>query len=104
MKNLLIPDSLKSLEKQIDYFDGYIVGLDAMAINTNVFLKPVDISNLIKKYPTFPTAMQAIGYKEIVEYLENKITKEESSEEKELWFKNSEKPIAKDLIFFINSL
>ena len=52
MKNLLIPDSLKSLEKQIDYFDGYIVGLDAMAINTNVFLNPVDISNLIKKYPT----------------------------------------------------
>ena len=39
-----------------------------------------EVEDLIKKYPTFPTAMQAIGYKEIVEYLENKITKEEAIE------------------------
>lgn len=37
-----------------------------------------EVKNLIKKYPTFPTAMQAIGYKEIVEYLEGKLTKEEA--------------------------
>ena len=37
-----------------------------------------EVQNLIKKYPTFPTAMQAIGYKEIVEYLEGKLTKEEA--------------------------
>lgn len=39
-----------------------------------------EVKNLIKKYPDFPTAMQAIGYKEIVEYLDNKITKEEAIE------------------------
>ena len=39
-----------------------------------------EVEDLIKKYPSFPTAMQAIGYKEIVEYLENKTTKEEAIE------------------------
>ena len=39
-----------------------------------------EVKNLIKKYPKFPTAMQAIGYKEIVEYLNNEITKEEAIE------------------------
>lgn len=39
-----------------------------------------EIKNLIQKYPTFPTAMQAIGYKEMVAYLKNQITKEEAIE------------------------
>lgn len=39
-----------------------------------------EVKDLIKKYPNFETAMQAIGYKEIVEYLENKVTKEEAIE------------------------
>lgn len=39
-----------------------------------------EVENLLEKYPEFPTAMQAIGYKEIVEYLNNEITKEESIE------------------------
>jgi len=39
-----------------------------------------EVKDLIQKYPNFETAMQAIGYKEIVEYLENKITKEEAIE------------------------
>ena len=39
-----------------------------------------EVENLIKKYPDFPTAMQAIGYKEIMEYFDNKITKEEAIE------------------------
>ena len=39
-----------------------------------------EVQNLIEKYPEFPTAMQAIGYKEIVEYLENKISKQEAIE------------------------
>lgn len=33
--------------------------------------------NIINMYNEFPTAMQAIGYKETKEYLEEKITKEE---------------------------
>ena len=39
-----------------------------------------EVKNLIQKYPTFPTAMQAIGYKEIIEYFNNQITKEEAIE------------------------
>ena len=39
-----------------------------------------EVKKLIKKYPEFPTAMQAIGYKEIVQYLKNELTKEEAIE------------------------
>ena len=39
-----------------------------------------EVKNIKKKYNKFPTAMQAIGYKEVVEYLENKITKSEMIE------------------------
>lgn len=37
-----------------------------------------EVENLIKKYPHSPTAMQALGYKEIKEYLDGEITIEES--------------------------
>lgn len=39
-----------------------------------------EVKNIKRKYNKFPTAMQAIGYKEVVEYLENKITKDEMIE------------------------
>ena len=39
-----------------------------------------EVKKLIRKYPEFPTAMQAIGYKEIVQYLNNELTKEEAIE------------------------
>ena len=39
-----------------------------------------EVKNLIKKYPEFPTAMQAIGYKEIVEYLNNELSLSEAIE------------------------
>ena len=39
-----------------------------------------EVKNLIEKYPSFPTAMQAIGYKEIVEFFDNKLTKMEAIE------------------------
>ena len=39
-----------------------------------------EVRNIYEKYKIFPTAMQALGYKEVVEYLENKITKEEMIE------------------------
>ena len=39
-----------------------------------------EVEKIYKKYNEFPTAMQALGYKEVVEYLENKITKEEMIE------------------------
>ena len=36
-----------------------------------------EVESLLKKYKVFPTAMQGLGYKEVVEYLEQKLTKEE---------------------------
>ena len=39
-----------------------------------------EVKSLIKKYTEFPTAMQGLGYKEVIEYLEGKITKDEMIE------------------------
>ena len=39
-----------------------------------------EVEKIRKKYKKFPTAMQGLGYKEVVEYLDNKITKEEMIE------------------------
>lgn len=39
-----------------------------------------EVKKVTGKYKEFPTAMQGIGYKEVVEYLEEKITKEEMIE------------------------
>ena len=39
-----------------------------------------EVKNILEKYNEFPTAMQAIGYKEIVEYLDGNLTKQEAIE------------------------
>ena len=39
-----------------------------------------EVKQILAKYDTFPTAMQGLGYKEVVEYLEGKFTKEEMIE------------------------
>lgn len=36
-----------------------------------------EVRNVIDKYDNFPTAMQGLGYKEVVEYFEEKLTKQE---------------------------
>ena len=36
-----------------------------------------EVKKILNKYKEFPTAMQGLGYKEVKEYLENKISKEE---------------------------
>ena len=36
-----------------------------------------EVKKLISKYSRFPTAMQGLGYKEVVEYLNNEVSKEE---------------------------
>ena len=36
-----------------------------------------EVEALVKKYNHFPTAMQGLGYKEVVEYLEGSLTKQE---------------------------
>ena len=39
-----------------------------------------EVKNLLNKYESFPTAMQGLGYKEVVEYLDGKLTKEKMIE------------------------
>ena len=39
-----------------------------------------EVEKLQKKYNHFPTAMQGLGYKEVVEYLQSQITREEMIE------------------------
>ena len=39
-----------------------------------------EVENLQRKYNHFPTAMQGLGYKEVVEYLQNETTKDEMIE------------------------
>ena len=39
-----------------------------------------EVKNLVIKYDKYPTAMQALGYKEIKEYLDGTLTKEEAIE------------------------
>ncbi len=39
-----------------------------------------EVQNLLKKYNEFPTSFQGLGYKEVKEYLDGKLTKEEMIE------------------------
>lgn len=39
-----------------------------------------EVKGILNKYKEFPTAMQALGYKEVREYLKNKLTYEEMVE------------------------
>lgn len=39
-----------------------------------------EVKDILEKYKKFPTAMQGLGYKEVVEYLDGTITKEEMLE------------------------
>ena len=39
-----------------------------------------EVKTILKKYSEFPTAMQGLGYKEVVQYLNKEITKEEMIE------------------------
>ena len=39
-----------------------------------------EVRNLLEKYSKFPTAMQGLGYKEVVEYFDGKITRDEMIE------------------------
>ena len=63
-----------------------------------------EVENLLQKYDTFPTAMQGLGYKEVVEHLEGKTTKEEMIEKIKMetrryakrqitWFKKNKQTI-----------
>jgi len=63
-----------------------------------------EVENLLQKYKIFPTAMQGLGYKEVKEYIDGLITKEEMIEKIKLetrryakrqltWFKKNKEAI-----------
>ena len=63
-----------------------------------------EVEKLLQKYDNFPTAMQGLGYIEVVEYLQGKITKEEMIEKIKMetrryakrqitWFKKNKETI-----------
>ena len=79
----------KSREKQKYDFKVFVLSMDREKLYEKIN-KRVDImienglvqevKNIISKYDTMPTAMQGIGYKEVVEYLNNEITYDEMVE------------------------
>ena len=63
-----------------------------------------EVEQLLKKYNEFPTAMQGLGYKEVVEYLQGVTSKEEMVEKLKMetrryakrqitWFKKNKQTI-----------
>ena len=63
-----------------------------------------EVEELLKKYDEFPTAMQGLGYKEVVEYLQGEISREEMIEKIKMetrryakrqitWFKKNKQTI-----------
>ncbi len=77
----------KSREKEPE-FDYLVYGLNMpreklykkIDLRVDVMIKQgliEEVKKVYKKYRKFPTAMQGLGYKEVVEYLNNNLTKEE---------------------------
>ena len=81
---------IESRKKEIKYnYIVYAINMDRSILYERIN-KRVDImleqglieevKSILKKYKKFPTAMQGLGYKEVVEYLNGIITKEEMIE------------------------
>lgn len=80
----------KSREKELE-FDYKVYGLNMpreklykrIDLRVDIMIKQgliEEVEKIYKKYSEFPTAMQGLGYKEVVEYLNNNLTKEEMIE------------------------
>ena len=80
----------KSREKEPE-FDYLVYGLnmpreklyERINLRVDIMIKQgliKEVEKIYKKYNEFPTAMQGLGYKEVVEYLEGHLTKEEMIE------------------------
>ena len=75
-----------------------------------------EVENLLKKYNEFPTAIQGLGYKEVVEYLQGKVLKEDMIENIKresrryakrqiTWFKKNKQTIGpNDLQMILNEI
>ncbi len=81
---------IESRKKGVKYdYKVFALNMDRQALYNRINLRVdlmiqrgliEEVKNLKEKYNKFPTAMQGLGYKEVVEYLENKTTKEEMIE------------------------
>lgn len=80
----------KSREKEPE-FDYKVYGLNMpreklykrIDLRVDIMIKQgliEEVEKIYKKYSKFPTAMQGLGYKEVVDYLNNNLTKEEMIE------------------------
>ena len=80
----------KSREKEPE-FDYLVYGLnmpreklyERINLRVDIMIKQgliKEVEEIYKKYNEFPTSMQGLGYKEVVEYLEGHLTKEEMIE------------------------
>ena len=105
---------IESRKKEIKYdFKVFAINMDREKLYERIN-KRVDImieqglieevKEITQKYKKFPTAMQGLGYKEVVEYLEGKISKEEMIEKVKMetrryakrqitWFKKNKQTI-----------
>lgn len=82
-------ESESRLEEPSYQYMFYAIGMDREKLYERINLR-VDImieqglveevEELLKKYKEFPTAMQGLGYKEVVDYLQGNMTKEEMIE------------------------
>jgi len=82
--------NIESLKNGVNYdFEVFAINWDRETLYNRINLRVdlmieqgliEEVVNLKKKYNEFPTAMQGLGYKEVVEYLEGILTKEEMIE------------------------
>ena len=81
---------IKSREKEIEYdYKVYAISWDRQVLyerinkRVDIMIKQgliEEVKNILEKYDEFPTAMQGLGYKEVVQYLNNELSKEEMIE------------------------
>ncbi len=77
----------KSREKEVEYdYQVYVLEWDREILYSRINKRVeimiemglvAEVEYIVEKYKSFPTAMQGLGYKEVVMYLKNEITKEE---------------------------
>ena len=67
---------MRLVRAHMDYITAEINDVDKMIENGLI----EEVENLRRKYNHFPTAMQGLGYKEVVQYFQKELTKEEMIE------------------------
>ena len=81
---------IESRKKDVDYkYNVFVIDMERSVLYDRINKRVDDmiekglieeVKEILKKYQKFPTAMQGLGYKEVVEYLNEKISKEDMIE------------------------